>query len=60
MERWQLSAKEIVPEIFLNELAKRDMMINDLLARVEALETQIAGMQNRNLWNRIKRFLSKK
>jgi hypothetical protein len=52
--------KEIAPERFLGELAKRDMMINELLARVEALETQITQMQNRNLWNRIKRFFSKK
>lgn len=52
--------KPSVPEIFLEELKKRDMLINELLRRVESLESQISEMQNRNLWNRIKKLFRRR
>jgi len=52
--------KAIIPERFLEELTKRDMVINELLERVEALESQILEMQNKSFWNRIRKFLGRK
>ena len=51
--------KAIIPERFLEELTKRDMVIDELLERVEALESQISEMQNKSFWNRIRKLFGR-